>query len=55
MNFLKIKCFSFFLGSLKYVNQVMGQKISQAQLTIESFPKFRGVAFLEMAELLPIY
>lgn len=31
----------------------MGQKLSQAQLTIESFPKFRRVTFLEMADCYP--
>jgi len=52
--FLNIKCFSFLLGFLNYVNQVMEQKISQVQLTSESFPKFHRETFLQMAELLHI-
>lgn len=48
---LNIKCSSFFLGFQKYVNQVIELKISQVQLTLESFPEFHREAFLQMAKL----
>ena len=41
----------FFLGFQKYVNQVMGLKISQTQLAIESFPEFNKESFLQIVEL----
>lgn len=47
-DFFNIKC-SFFLGFQKYVNQVMGPKISASDFA--SFPEFHKESFSRMAEL----